>query len=296
MKIIIFGGNGFIGKHLASLLKKKNRVYIYGNIDYSKKNKNLIKYKKENFVKLIKKIKPNIIFFLGGNSYPNNTINDFLHDFKSTNLVIQELLNAMTFTSFKGLFFFASSIAVYGSVQSSKNIKENHNLNPESFYGNSKLIAEQQIRFISKNSKFKSIVLRFSSVYGPGLKRQIVYQILKQLISKKNINLYGSELDRRQFLYVKDCAKILELLVHLKYKNFQVYNVASGKKIKIINLIKILEKKLDRKINVKFFNKLKSPKLPELSNVKILKQIGNFKFTEIGTGLIETLNWIKNKN
>ena len=296
MKIIIFGGNGFIGKHLASLLKKKNRVYIYGNIDYSKKNKNLIKYKKENFVKLIKKIKPNIIFFLGGNSYPNNTINDFLHDFKSTNLVIQELLNAMTFTSFKGLFFFASSIAVYGSVQSSKNIKENHNLNPESFYGNSKLIAEQQIRFISKNSKFKSIVLRFSSVYGPGLKRQIVYQILKQLISKKNINLYGSELDRRQFLYVKDCAKILELLVHLKYKNFQVYNVASGKKIKIINLIKILEKKLDRKINVKFFNKLKSPKLPELSNVKILKQIGNFKFTEIGIGLIETLNWIKNKN
>ena len=296
MKIIIFGGNGFIGKHLASLLKKKNRVYIYGNIDYSKKNKNLIKYKKENFVKLIKKIKPNIIFFLGGNSYPNNTINDFLHDFKSTNLVIQELLNAMTFTSFKGLFFFASSIAVYGSVQSSKNIKENHNLNPESFYGNSKLIAEQQIRFISKNSKFKSIVLRFSSVYGPGLKRQIVYQILKQLISKKNINLYGSELDRRQFLYVKDCAKILELLVHLKYKNFQVYNVASGKKIKIINLIKILEKKLDRKINVKFFNKLKSPKLPELSNVKILKQIGNFKFTEIGIGLIETLNWIKKKN
>ena len=202
----------------------------------------------------------------------------------------------MTFTSFKGLFFFASSIAVYGSVQSSKNIKENHNLNPESFYGNSKLIAEQQIRFISKNSKFKSIVLRFSSVYGPGLKRQIVYQILKQLISKKNINLYGSELDRRQFLYVKDCAKILELLVHLKYKNFQVYNVASGKKIKIINLIKILEKKLDRKINVKFFNKLKSPKLPELSNVKILKQIGNFKFTEIGIGLIETLNWIKKKN
>ena len=75
-----------------------------------------------------------------------------------------------------------------------------------------------------------------------------------------------------------------------------MYNVASGKKIKIINLIKILEKKLDRKINVKFFNKLKSPKLPELSNVKILKQIGNFKFTEIGTGLIETLNWIKNKN
>ena len=148
----------------------------------------------------------------------------------------------MTFTSFKGLFFFASSIAVYGSVQSSKNIKENHNLNPESFYGNSKLIAEQQIRFISKNSKFKSIILRFSSVYGPGLKRQIVYQILKQLINKKKVNLYGSELDRRQFLYVKDCAKILELLVHLKYKNFQVYNVASGKKIKIINLIKILEK------------------------------------------------------
>ena len=46
-----------------------------------------------------------MLFFLSGNSYPNNTIDDVLHDFKSTNLVIQELLNAMTFTSFKGLFF-----------------------------------------------------------------------------------------------------------------------------------------------------------------------------------------------
>ena len=81
MRIIVFGGNGFIGKHLSFLLEKKNKVFIYGNKDYSKKGINLIKYNKSNFIKILRKVRPDVIYFLSGNSYPNNTINDDLHDF-----------------------------------------------------------------------------------------------------------------------------------------------------------------------------------------------------------------------
>ena len=95
MNIIVFGGNGFIGRHLSFLLEKKNKVFVYGNKDYSKKGNNLIKYNKLNFIKILRKIRPDVIYFLSGNSYPNNTINDGLYDFKSTNLIIQELLSAL---------------------------------------------------------------------------------------------------------------------------------------------------------------------------------------------------------
>ena len=295
MNIIVFGGNGFIGKHLSFLLEKKNKVFIYGNKDYSKKGINLIKYNKSNFIKILRKVRPDVIYFLSGNSYPNNTINDDLHDFKSTNLIIQELLSALKKTSYSKLFIYTSSIAVYGSVKSRQHVNEKFRLNPESFYGNSKYLAEKQIEYFSKISKFNSIVLRLSSVYGPGLKRQIIYQIIKNSLHSNLLRLNGSILDKRQFLFVHDCSQMLIKLIYKKHKKFEIYNIANGKKIKILNLIKFIQKILNKKISIKFLNNFKSPSLPALSNDKFKKNIGSVKYTNIENGLIKTLKWIENK-
>ena len=54
MKIIIFGGHGFVGKNLSSYLQKK-KIFVksYGNAEYEIQKKNLIKYDKKNFKKIL---------------------------------------------------------------------------------------------------------------------------------------------------------------------------------------------------------------------------------------------------
>lgn len=297
MKIIIFGGNGFVGSHLVKNLKhEKNKIKIFGNKSYSKKGSNLIYYNKRNFKNILKKISPDAVIFLSGNSYPNNTLKDETYDFRSNNVVLQELLQVLVETNFKKSFFYTSSIAVYGSVIKKNFVEENHKLNPESYYGLSKLIAEKQIEYFSNKYNLNSTVLRLSSVYGPGLKRQIVYKIIKETLTSKSIKLLGNARDRRQLLYVKDCAQMITKLIIKKPKGFNLFNLSNGRKIKILDILKISDKILKKKTKHKFLNKIKAPLLPALSNKKFLDKVGYIKFTDIRLGIKETINWLKSRD
>ncbi len=297
MKIIIFGGNGFIGSHLVNNLEhKKNKIKIFGNKSYSKKGSNLIYYNKKNFKNILRKISPDVIIFLSGNSYPNNTLKDETYDFRSNNIVLQEFLEVLTETNFKKSFFYTSSIAVYGSVVKKNFVEENHKLNPESYYGLSKLIAEKQIEYFSNKYNLNSTVLRLSSVYGPGLKRQIVYKIIKETLNSKSIKLLGNASDRRQLLYVKDCARMIIKIIKKKPKGFNLFNLSSGRKIKILDILKISDTILKKKTKHKFLNRIKAPLLPALSNKKFLDKIGYIKFTDIKFGIKETIDWLKSRD
>jgi nucleoside-diphosphate-sugar epimerase len=300
MRIVIFGGNGFIGKHLHQLLRKEYKVNVYGNKSFSNKLKSsYIKYSKKNFVKIIKKKNPEVIFFLSGNSYPINTLNDELYDFKSNNLILQQLLSAMVSTKFKGRIIYSSSIAVYGAILGNKNIvNEKNNLNPLSYYGLSKSFAEQQIKFFSTKYNLKAIVLRICSVYGPGLNRQIIYELIKKLLAnKETIYLQGNSKDSRQFIYVSDCAKIMQKLINLNLReNFSIYNLAQGKKISINKISSIINCLLKKKTKVYFANKIIQPNLPELCNKKIKKLLRLKYFVPIEIGLKKIIKSFQKNN
>jgi nucleoside-diphosphate-sugar epimerase len=300
MNIVIFGGNGFIGRHLHKLLKKRHLVTVYGNKTFSDKLKSsYIKYSKKNFLEIIKKKKPEIIFFLSGNSYPINTLENELYDFNSNNLILQQLLSAMVLTEFKGRIIYSSSIAVYGTVSANKNVvDETDNLNPLSYYGLSKSIAEQQIKFFCSKYNLRAIVLRICSVYGPGLNRQIIYELIKKLLEKKGtIYLQGNFEDSRQFIYVSDCVKIMQRLIKFNIReNFSIYNLAQGKKISINKISYIINSLLRKKTKIYFTNKIIQPNLPKLCNKKVKKLLGIKYFVNIEKGLKKTIKFLQKNN
>ena len=92
--VLIFGGYGFVGNFLYKyLINKHYKVYRYTS---QKKNnkKSCIKYSEKSFIKLFKKLKPQYVFFLSGNSYPLFSKNDHLLDLKKNNIVLQDLFES----------------------------------------------------------------------------------------------------------------------------------------------------------------------------------------------------------
>tara|TARA_A100001015_G_C15030242_1_gene732785 strand:- start:1416 stop:2291 length:876 start_codon:yes stop_codon:yes gene_type:complete len=285
-KVLIFGGYGFIGNKIYHELKNNYVVSRYTSLNKHQKNK--IKYSYENFYKIIKNFKPDIIFFLSGTSNPDYKNINHLYDFKKTNIVLQSFLFALKNLNFKGKIFFFSTIGVYGT-NSKKTLGENDSLNPESFYTLSKTLAENQCNYFASNYKLNVNILRICSIFGPGLNRQIVYKIIKKVKDKNNIiKLLGNKNDKRELLFIDDLILIIKKLISAKIKR-EVINIGSNKQYFIKDIVKkvLLIEKKEKKII--FINKIKTPKFPLLKNRKLYKFIKIKKKFDINVGLKKTI-------
>ena len=188
--------------------------------------------------------------------------------------------------------FFFSSIGVYGSSKSKK-VREQDKLNPESFYALSKVIAEEQCKFYQTNFKLNINILRVCSIFGPGLRRQIIYKIIKEIQSKKKeIIFLGGKKDKREFLYVDDLVQILKKLISSKI-NKQILNIGSNKQYFIFDIIKKIIHFNKSQKKVKFLNSINTPKLPILDNSKLYKLINIKKKYDLNYGLKKTYLYYK---
>ena len=219
-KILIFGGYGFIGSKLYEKLKISHDVKRYSSL---KKNKNFINYSYKNFLKIIKKFNPDIIMFLSGTTNVDYKNIFHLKDIKKINIPLQNILNAIRVLNFKGKFFFFSSIGVYGTG-SNKKVTEKTRARPESLYALAKVNGENQCKFYREKFKININILRLCSIFGPGLKKQIIYKIIKFFLSdRKEINLLGSKNDKREFLYIDDLYKIIRKMIFLDIKTSNLH-------------------------------------------------------------------------
>ena len=251
MKICIFGGNGFIGSNLANeYVKTNNNVYIYSQTKIKKsikiKNNFKIKYNEKNFSKILSK-RFDLIYFFSGNSNQESSKEDIYYDLDTTFNKYVKLLEAARKSKFNPTIWFASSVVVYGA--NNNPLKENFDRKPISYYAITKYLCENISNFYSNNFKVNIGILRIFSTFGPGLKRQVIFDTIKKIKTKNNFIMLGSGQEKRDFGYVEDQIRSIILLSKkIKRPRGDIYNIASGKAYSvkdIVNkLVKISKKKL----------------------------------------------------
>ena len=302
--ILVTGCAGFIGSAISKkLIDNKYNVFGIDNLSTGKK-KNIPKNLKFvvgscNDQKTLNKFK-NINFFsiihLAGKVGSEISSYNPLMDCENNILATLKLLELAKKTRCNH-FIYASSMSVYGDL-AAKPVSENHNCNPKSYYGISKLASENYIK-ISQNKKLKSTILRLFTVYGPGQNldnpmQGMISIYLHQIMKNKKLIIKGSDKRVRDFIYIDDLTNFfMKIIGNKKFFN-QTLNVGTRKKYTIKVDIKKL--KIITKINFPVIFKKSTPldQFYIFPNIKKLKKFINVKsFKSLDEGLNRLVFYLK---
>ena len=291
-KIIITGGSGFIGGNLVSYFLKKKYFVInidklsysgnnYSSYDLSKKNYIFIKSdinKKNVIIKTLKRYNPSVVFNLAAETHVDRSIDDPEPFIKSNINGVFNLLESIRFynknSKKKAKLVHISTDEVYGDiVNTSKRADENYPYKPSSPYAASKASADHLVKSYVRTYNFPAIISNCSNNYGPKqFPEKLIPKLIFNILNNKPLPIYGKGLNSREWIYVEDHCRALEIL-SLRGKIGESYNIGSDSNLTNINLtkliIKIMKNKLPRigsNVKIKFVNLMfvRSTLLPTL--------------------------------
>jgi UDP-glucose 4-epimerase len=193
-------------------------------------------------------------------------------------------------------FIYASSAAVYGSTRLST-VTEDSPTNPVSPYGLEKLFNDQYGDLYQRMHNLSALGLRYFNVYGP---RQdavspyssVISTFIANAICKCTSNIYGNGEQTRDFIYVKDIAKINVAALFSNYRG--VLNVATGKSVTLNKLIECINNITQENISVRYTAERPGDIYHSGTSISRLeKHLDCGRFTEIYAGLTALIDYEK---
>ena len=315
-KIIVTGGSGFIGSNLVKFLLKKN--YFVINIDCLKysanpyntknlnKNKNYVFYKldinnKNKITKILKKYKPDAIFNLAAETHVDRSIDKPYNFIHSNILGTYNLLESILAYKKKIKLIHTSTDEVYGDVTKGRS-DEKQAYKPSSPYSSSKASADHLVKAYIRTYKISAVISNCCNNYGPNqFPEKLIPKLIFNIINNKSLPIYGKGMNSREWMHVQDHCEAL-LLIYLKGKIGENYNIGSGTNVKNIDIAKKLLKitknkstKVNKKTKVIFVKDRPGHDIRyALNNKKILKNLGWKAKISLNKGLSQTFDWYLN--
>lgn len=304
MKILITGGAGFIGSHIADLLIENGYdICIVDNLSTGKlENVNpKAKFRKcdvrdSNLFSIIEEEKPQIVIHNAAQLSVRNSVDDPENDASINIIGGLNLLEACKKLQIKKIIFASSGGVVYGE-QKHFPADESHPLNPISPYGVAKLSFEKYLFYYNYIFGIKYIALRYANIYGP---RQdpfgeagVVAIFSKKLLSGDQPIINGDGYQTRDYVFVKDAARANLLAV--RSDAVGQINIGTGTETNVNDIFNILKEAAGCAGLEEIHGPAKEgeQKRSVLSYKKAFEVLGWKPEVNIKEGLLKTFDWFK---
>jgi UDP-glucose 4-epimerase len=307
-KVVITGGAGFIGSHIAEEVAKEYEVVIIDNLDdyYSPD------LKRRNLKLLL--ANPNVRFIEGDitdsdllRRVIDSDVEFVFHEaaqagvrisvedpFKPNNVNVLGTLNVLKASLDAGVkrVINASSSSVYGKVQYLP-FDEAHPTMPVSPYGVSKLAAEHYCRVFYEVYGLPTVSLRYFTVYGPRMRPDLAISIFtRKMLANEPITVFGDGEQTRDFTYIDDIVRVNRGLLETGDADGYAMNVGGGHRITVNDLIAHLREITGSASEIVYSDKQKGDAEHTLADTALARELVGYRpETTIEDGLKKFVAW-----
>lgn len=301
--VLVTGGAGFIGSHLCvALVNLGAKVTVVDNfskgnienLDPVSKYMNLkeLDVNTRKFSKLISLGEFDLVFHMAGSASVPLSVENPEHDFVSNLSGTFRLLESIRLAGVETAVVVVSSAAVYGTP-SRIPISESDPTTPISPYGVSKLAIERYVYVYSQLYGLRAASLRPFSVYGPKLRKQIIYDFIRKLFDDPSrLTIIGDGSQVRDFIYVDDVVQAALVVFKKGRLEGEVYNVAGGKGYSTREVAETLVDLME--VSPEYhYTMTNRPGDPDtwIASIDKLRSLGYSPSVVLRTGLEQTLEW-----
>ncbi len=287
MKVVIFGGSGFLGSHVADVLSSQNHevtIFDLRPSSYLKPEQEMIigDILDLDAVKTVTK-GAEVVYNFAGIADINEAKFNAYKTINSNVMGTVNLLEGCCRNNIKR-FIFASTVYVYSEAGS--------------FYRASKQACELLIESYHKQHNIDFTILRYGSLYGPRSdETNWIHKILKQALIEKKIVRKGDGEEIREYIHVLDAARLSVKILSEEFKN-QYVIITGQQPIQIKNLMIMVQEMLNNEIDLEFLKENYEEHYeitPYNFRPKLAKRIVDSSYVDLGQGILELLNVMYDK-